>query len=174
MTRGLWLVGRWRGVPVWLLWSVWLGLAWFGYRHRQWMPALLTFAGFLGLLVALLALSGFGALALLEAEHGLHVIEEDGGDGVQRIACAVRIAPDLPGRARPARPPADEDLRICRRYRAAPSPLVRDAVRGLAHGPHRPRAGRRIRRDRGRMRRVRSGRTKAARSHQAARQRARR
>ena len=50
MTRGLWSLGRWRGVPVWLHWSVWLALAWFGYRERQWLPALLTFAGFLALL----------------------------------------------------------------------------------------------------------------------------
>ncbi|MGN6152611.1 MAG: site-2 protease family protein [Lysobacteraceae bacterium] len=50
MTRGLWPLGRWRGVPVWLHWSVCLALAWFGYRHRQWLPALLSFAGFLGLL----------------------------------------------------------------------------------------------------------------------------
>jgi len=50
MTRGLWSLGRWRGVPVWLHWSAWLALAWFGYRHRQWLPSLLSFAGFLGLL----------------------------------------------------------------------------------------------------------------------------
>jgi Zn-dependent protease len=50
MTRGLWSLGRWRGVPVWLHWSVWLGLAWFGFRHRAWLPALLSFAGFFGLL----------------------------------------------------------------------------------------------------------------------------
>lgn len=50
MTQGLWSLGRWRGVPVWLHWSVWLGLAWFGYRYRQWLPALLTFTGVLGLL----------------------------------------------------------------------------------------------------------------------------
>ncbi|MGN6152612.1 MAG: AAA family ATPase [Lysobacteraceae bacterium] len=81
-----------------------------------------------------LAVSGFGALALLEAEHGLHVVEEDGDDGVQRVVCAVRVAADLPGRTRPAQPPADEELRICRRYRAAPSPLVRDAVRGWRTG----------------------------------------
>lgn len=83
---------------------------------------------------AQLAVSGFGALALLEAEHGLHVAEEDGDDGVQRVACAVRVAADLPGRTRPTRPPADDDLRVCRRYRAAPSPLVRDAVRGWRTG----------------------------------------
>lgn len=50
MTQGLWSLGRWRGVPVLLHWSVWLGLAWFGYRYRQWLPTLLTFTGFLGLL----------------------------------------------------------------------------------------------------------------------------
>lgn len=83
---------------------------------------------------ALLAVNGFGALALLEAEHGLHVAEEDGEDGMLRVTCAVRVVPDLPGRPRPARAPADDDLRVCRRYRAAPSPLVRDAVRGWRTG----------------------------------------
>lgn len=83
---------------------------------------------------AQLAVSGFGALALLDAEHGLHVAEEDGDDGVQRATCAVRVVPDLPGSTRPVQPPADDDLRICRRYRAAPSPLVRDAVRGWRTG----------------------------------------
>lgn len=50
MTQGSWSLGRWRGVPVWLHWSVWLGLAWFGIRYRALVPALLTFIGFFGLL----------------------------------------------------------------------------------------------------------------------------
>jgi Zn-dependent protease len=50
MTGGLWSLGRWRGVPVLLHWSVWLGLLWFGYRYQRVLPAALTFLGFLGLL----------------------------------------------------------------------------------------------------------------------------
>jgi ATP-dependent Clp protease ATP-binding subunit ClpC len=84
---------------------------------------------------ARLAVSGFGALALLEAEHGLHALEYDADDGgTRRIAASVRIAPDWPGRARPKRLDADDELRVCRRYRAAPSPLVRDSVRGWRSG----------------------------------------
>ena len=45
-----------------------------------------------------------------------------------------RIAADLPGRARPDLIDADDELRVCRRYRAEPSPLVRDSVRGWRSG----------------------------------------
>ncbi|MBP6749645.1 MAG: AAA family ATPase [Xanthomonadaceae bacterium] len=89
---------------------------------------------------ARLAAGGFGALALLEAEHGLHAFEYDTADGgTARIVASVRVSADLPGRARPARAVADvgqseEELRVCRRYRAAPSPLVRDSVRGWRSG----------------------------------------
>lgn len=84
---------------------------------------------------ARLAVSGFGALALLEAEHGLHALEYDAEEGgTRRIAASVRIAPDWPGRARPTRSDADDELRVCRRYRAEPSPLVRDSVRGWRSG----------------------------------------
>ncbi|HEY1137453.1 MAG TPA: AAA family ATPase [Xanthomonadaceae bacterium] len=89
---------------------------------------------------ARLALSGFGAHDLLQPEHGLHVFEypqgndHDSDDAPRRSTLAVRIAPDLPGRARPDLLRADDDLRICRRYRADPSPLVRDSVRGWRTG----------------------------------------
>ncbi|MEQ1511287.1 MAG: AAA family ATPase [Lysobacteraceae bacterium] len=84
---------------------------------------------------ARLAVSGFGAHALLTDEHGLHVLEyESEDDGTtRRIAAMVRVAPDLPGSARP-KLPDDDDLRVCRRYRASPSPLVRDAIRGWRSG----------------------------------------
>jgi ATP-dependent Clp protease ATP-binding subunit ClpC len=86
---------------------------------------------------ARLAVSGFGALRLLTAEHGLHVLEQDAHDvdgGTQRFSVSVRIAADHPGRDRPSLMSADDEPRICRRYRAAPSPLVRDAVRGWRSG----------------------------------------
>jgi ATP-dependent Clp protease ATP-binding subunit ClpC len=84
---------------------------------------------------ARLAISGFGALALLEAEHGLHAFEYEAEEGgTRRVAASVRIAADHAGRARPQRWDPDDDLRVCRRYRAAPSPLVRDGVRGWRSG----------------------------------------
>ena len=46
--------------------------------------------------VARLAVSGFGALTLLEGEQGLHQFEFDGSDGAtHRVAIAVRVAPCL-------------------------------------------------------------------------------
>lgn len=87
---------------------------------------------------ARLAISGFGAHDLLLPEHGLHVFEHDqdsdGDNAPRRTTLAVRIAPELPGRARTNPLKTDDDLRICRRYRAEPSPLVRDSVRGWRTG----------------------------------------
>ena len=83
---------------------------------------------------AWLAIGGFGALDLLQAETGLHVQEQDADDpALRRLAVQVRVAPDLPGQPRRA-PHGDEELRVCRRYRVAPSPLVRDSVRGWRSG----------------------------------------
>ncbi|HEY0504637.1 MAG TPA: AAA family ATPase [Lysobacter sp.] len=84
---------------------------------------------------AWLAVSGFGAFDLLECEDGLHVLEQEvDGQATRRLALQVRVAPDLPGRDR--RPPArdTEDRRVSRRYRASPSPLVRDTARGWRSG----------------------------------------
>jgi len=86
---------------------------------------------------ARLAIGGFGALAILEAEHGLHQLEDEDDEtqgANRRIVVAVHIAPDLPGRARPKRIDDEGDPRVVRRYRAAPSPLVRDSVRGWRSG----------------------------------------
>ncbi len=83
------------------------------------------------------AVSGFGAYRLLAAEHGLHTLEQDATDidgGTQRFSVSMRVAHDPPGRARPMLQDADEEPRVCRRYRAAPSPLVRDTVRGWRSG----------------------------------------
>jgi ATP-dependent Clp protease ATP-binding subunit ClpC len=60
--------------------------------------------------------------------------DHDSDDSPRRSTLAVRIAPDLPGRTRIDPLKADDDLRICRRYRAEPSPLVRDSVRGWRTG----------------------------------------
>jgi ATP-dependent Clp protease ATP-binding subunit ClpC len=85
---------------------------------------------------ARLAVSGFGAHALLANEHGLHVLEHESEDDgtTRRIAAMVRVAADLPGKARPNLLNLDEELRVCRRYRAAPSPLVRDSTHGWRSG----------------------------------------
>ncbi len=83
------------------------------------------------------AVSGFGAYRLLAAEHGLHTLEQEATDidgGTQRYSVSMRVAQDPPGRARPMLQDADEEPRVCRRYRATPSPLVRDAVRGWRSG----------------------------------------
>jgi ATP-dependent Clp protease ATP-binding subunit ClpC len=86
---------------------------------------------------ARLAVSGFGAYRLLAEEHGLHVLEQDATDidgGTRRYSVSVRVAHDHPGRARPTLHVADDEPRVCRRYRVAPSPLVRDAARGWRSG----------------------------------------
>jgi len=88
---------------------------------------------------AWLAVSGFGAFDLLEAEAGLHVYEDKAEDSTQRLSVLVQVAPDLPGRARqpqaaPAHAGGESERRIARRYRQSPSPLVRDGVRGWRSG----------------------------------------
>lgn len=83
---------------------------------------------------AWLAISGFGAFELLENEAGLHVYESRVGDATHRLSVLVQVAPDLPGRARQAQAAPDGERRIARRYREAPSPLVRDGVRGWRSG----------------------------------------
>ncbi|MDR6671759.1 AAA family ATPase [Xanthomonas sp. 1678] len=83
---------------------------------------------------AWLAIAGFGALDLLLPETGLHVQEQDADEpALRRLTAQVRVVPDLPGQARRA-PAVDEELRVCRRYRIAPAPLVRDSVRGWRSG----------------------------------------
>lgn len=83
---------------------------------------------------AWLAVSGFGAFELLENEAGLHVYEGRVEDVTHRLSVLVQVAPDLPGRARQAQAAPDGERRIARRYREAPSPLVRDGVRGWRSG----------------------------------------
>ncbi|MFC3815779.1 AAA family ATPase [Lysobacter sp. GCM10012299] len=84
---------------------------------------------------AWLAISGFGALDLLQGEAGLHVMElESDSQGARRIALHVQVAADLPGQARRPLLRDTEDRRISRRYRLLPSPLVRDTTRGWRSG----------------------------------------
>ena len=91
------------------------------------------------------AVSGFGALRLLEAEHGWHVLEgpENGPPQRARVEVSVVAQPAEPAgagegalraqaeRALAARADAQT---IVRRYREEPSPLVRDGVRGWRTG----------------------------------------
>jgi ATP-dependent Clp protease ATP-binding subunit ClpC len=93
-----------------------------------------------------LAIAGFGAHGILLREVGLHVFETpDSAGGFDRQTARVRVAPQ-PARPRPphqselaqalaclaaAGPPATA---IVRRYRAQPSPLVRDALAGWRSG----------------------------------------
>ena len=95
----------------------------------------------------LLSITGFAAYSLLLPEDGLHVLEREvaPGDGARRATVRVRVvsqpatpARDAAGLRRQAiealaAPPAAAHT-IVRRYREAPSPLVRDAVRGWRTG----------------------------------------
>ncbi len=95
-----------------------------------------------------LAVSGFASFATLAPEDGLHVLEagSNAEGGVKRVSMRVRV---LPQPATPARD-GEADLTrqagevldaapapaptIVRRYREAPTALVRDAVRGWRTG----------------------------------------
>ncbi len=80
------------------------------------------------------SVSGFGAFRLLDPENGLHVFELPGSKRAVRATARVAVAPQAPGpggyprrsahAALDAMPAAATDVR---RYREAPSPLVRDA-----------------------------------------------
>lgn len=95
-----------------------------------------------------LAIAGFAAYTLLAPDDGLHVLEREAGDGrsIRRAAARVRVAPQpftpardgAAGLARQASQAlaahgAPSTL-VVRRYREAPSPLVRDSVRGWRTG----------------------------------------
>jgi ATP-dependent Clp protease ATP-binding subunit ClpC len=106
--------------------------AWAGNRHMQ----LTELPGMAAHALPLLLISGFGAHRLLEKEAGLHVLEqaEDGktrSRATARVRLAVAPLGDPPpaklrrtltdALERGARPHA-----VVRRYRSAPSPLVRN------------------------------------------------
>jgi ATP-dependent Clp protease ATP-binding subunit ClpC len=87
--------------------------------------------------VPILVVSGFGAQRILSRECGLHILEiADGGNSSSRAAARVRLAvtpledmPPVKMRAALARAfeQAIQPSGVVRRYRAGPSPLVRNA-----------------------------------------------
>lgn len=97
---------------------------------------------------ALYSVSGYGAYSILEQEYGLHVRERPGGarQAQQRDTIHVSVIPQpdepLPSPASRAIAVAErafENSRhrtpeVVRRYREAPSPLVRDTARGWRTG----------------------------------------
>jgi ATP-dependent Clp protease ATP-binding subunit ClpC len=93
-----------------------------------------------------LAVSGFGAYAILHTEAGHHVLEIPRGTrSFARATAVVAVAPqpsepptEVPGgleaQAQAALAEAPPPPTVVRRYREQPSPLVRDAVRGRRTG----------------------------------------
>jgi ATP-dependent Clp protease ATP-binding subunit ClpC len=91
----------------------------------------------------LLVITGIGAYRILSAETGLHVFESPHGEqSFDRATVHVTVAPS--GAASPESDPAKSarlalaevpaSTVVVRRYRANPSPLVRDAVRNWRTG----------------------------------------
>jgi ATP-dependent Clp protease ATP-binding subunit ClpC len=115
-------------------------LAWARKRHMRPHPIADGSAG-----PWVVAVSGPGARAILSREVGLHVLEVPGDSGgFDRMVARVRVAPQ-PAAPRPPQTPQSEHAAIClgstpaetaivRRYRAQPSPLVRDAQDGWRTG----------------------------------------
>jgi ATP-dependent Clp protease ATP-binding subunit ClpC len=94
-----------------------------------------------------LAVSGFGAYAILRPEAGRHVLERPAGGAraFSRDSADVLVAPQPPEPPDPRGGLAEQAARalgdavadptaIVRRYREEPSPLVRDSVRGWRTG----------------------------------------
>jgi ATP-dependent Clp protease ATP-binding subunit ClpC len=102
---------------------------WFGIGQTPGSPAAKT----------LFTISGIRAYSILERENGLHILEiPKEGSSFRRVVVNVRVVPQ------PVNPPGtgvgmaglaetqkseNKRLRIVRRYRELPSPLVRDDVR---------------------------------------------
>jgi ATP-dependent Clp protease ATP-binding subunit ClpC len=91
------------------------------------------------------AVTGPGARGILAREAGLHVLEvPDHSGGFDRVVARVRVVPQPAAPRRPHQPPAEHaaacfaatpaETAIVRRYRAQPSPLVRDAQDGWRTG----------------------------------------
>ena len=93
---------------------------------------------------SILAVAGLGAFSILHEEHGLHVWEDPGEKGFDRIKARVFVVsqPMVPGETQELLlAQAEEKLEsisglrnIVRRYRREPSPLVRDSVAGWRTG----------------------------------------
>jgi ATP-dependent Clp protease ATP-binding subunit ClpC len=95
----------------------------------------------------LATVSGYGAFSILAPEAGFHVLETPRKEGnFNRFKARVRVSdmPDEPAGEAPgtlaklARESfdrlGDKKLAIVRRYRGAPSPLVRDSIRNWRTG----------------------------------------
>lgn len=76
-----------------------------------------------------MTVSGFAAHTILARDHGLHVLELQDGHTTSRINARVRVATDVGALAN-----TNGDSIVVRRYRDAPSPLVRDSVRNWRTG----------------------------------------
>ena len=87
----------------------------------------------------ILVIGGFGAHRILAAEAGLHILESGEPRAVARVRVAATPLDDLP-RSETFRMLSDRLSRapqsgaVVRRYRAGPSPLVRDALKGWRSG----------------------------------------
>jgi len=91
----------------------------------------------------LLSVVGFAAFTILEPESGLHILEipEEGKKDYKRCKVRVRVVaqPNEPADHGPEgllkqaltafSNPEDDSLKIVRRYREKPSPLIRDSVK---------------------------------------------
>jgi ATP-dependent Clp protease ATP-binding subunit ClpC len=91
----------------------------------------------------ILIVTGFGAFRTLEREHGLHVLEQDGPEGLGRIAARVVVAPGPDRLPQGAEEPAalgqqlaklPLSTTIVRRYRERPAQIVRDIAGGWRSG----------------------------------------
>ncbi len=95
----------------------------------------------------LLAMAGFAAYTLLQAEEGLHVLEwTEPGGRTARVTARVRVAlqPPTPARdgtagllrqaAEALAAGAPPTTQVARRYREGAAPLVRDSARGWRTG----------------------------------------
>jgi ATP-dependent Clp protease ATP-binding subunit ClpC len=115
-------------------------LAWGRKRHMRMQPVADGNAG-----PWVVSVSGLGARAILTREAGLHVLESPAADGgFDRAVARVRVVPQPAAPRPPQRSPGEHavaclaaqpgDTAIVRRYRAEPSPLVRDAQDGWRTG----------------------------------------
>ena len=91
----------------------------------------------------ILQVTGFGAFRALEAEAGLHVLDDPAQEGARRIVARVTVVggpdQDLPeagafGAACELLGKTPANTMIVRRYREGPAPLVRDVAGGWRSG----------------------------------------